>query len=83
MQEALRREVRCLTTRLGAMVKEQCGSKVFAAIEELRSLSKQIRQRPDPALLEANDRAVRRLSLKEAASVAHAFSLFFHLVNLC
>ncbi len=83
MQEALRREVRCLTTRLGAIVQEQCGNRVFTAIEELRNLSKQIRQRPDPALLAANDRAVGKLKLDEAANVAHAFSLFFHLVNLC
>ncbi|MGH9325270.1 MAG: phosphoenolpyruvate carboxylase [Terriglobia bacterium] len=83
MQEALRREVRYLTTRLGAIVQEQCGPRVFAAIEELRKLSKQTRQRPDAALLEANARAVSRVSLTEAADVAHAFSLFFHLVNLC
>lgn len=83
MQEALRREVRYLTTRLGATVQEQCGRNVFAAIEELRNLSKQVRQRPDAALLEANARAVRRLSLSQATNVAHAFSLFFHLVNLC
>ncbi len=83
MQETLRREVRVLTTRLGAIVQEQCGGSVFAAIEELRNLSKQIRQRPDTELLKANARAVRRLSLSQAAEVAHAFSLFFHLVNLC
>ncbi|MGH9450638.1 MAG: phosphoenolpyruvate carboxylase [Terriglobia bacterium] len=83
MQEILRNEVRSLTTRLGAVVQEQCGQTVFTAIESLRSLSKQIRQRPDAALIEANDRAVGALSLEQATSVAHAFSLFFHLVNLC
>ncbi len=83
MEETLRREVRSLTTRLGAIVQEQCGQKVFDAIESLRSLSKQIRQRPDPALLNANGRALGSLSIEEATSVAHAFSLFFHLVNLC
>ena len=83
MEETLRREVRFLTTRLGAIVQEQCGSRVFAAIEELRRLSKQIRQHPDPQLLETSSRAVSRLRLDEATAVAHAFSLFFHLVNLC
>lgn len=83
MQETLRQEVRLLTTRLGAVVQEQCGGSVFAAIETLRRLSKQIRERPDPELLRANDGAVDSLSLDEAANVAHAFSLFFHLVNLC
>ena len=48
MDETLRREVRLLTTRLGVIVQEQCGPKTFEAIENLRQLSKQIRQRVDP-----------------------------------
>ncbi|HTV55812.1 MAG TPA: phosphoenolpyruvate carboxylase [Terriglobia bacterium] len=75
--------MRCLTTRLGVIVQEQCGPKIFAAIEHLRSLSKQIRQHSDPSILDAKDQAVSRLTVAEAAEIAHAFSLFFHLVNLC
>ena len=83
MDEALRQEVRFLTTRLGAIVQEQCGAKTFQAIERLRSLAKQLRKNPDPKLLEAKESAVRELSSRQATEVAHAFSLFFHLVNLC
>jgi len=83
MDETLRREVRLLTTRLGAIVQEQCGPKVFEAIENLRTLAKQIRQKLDPDLLRAEEQQVNRLTLAQAADVAHAFSLFFHLVNLC
>src|SRR5512146_1531637 len=83
MDEILRREVRLLTTRLGALIQEQSGRKTFDAIENLRRLSKQLRQAADPALAAAGDREVRSLSLQRAADVAHAFSLFFHLVNLC
>src|SRR5579885_3073122 len=83
MDEALRHEVRFLTTRLGAIVEEQCGATVFAAIESLRQLSKQIRQNPSRELVEAKRRAVDSLTLGDARNVAHAFSLFFHLVNLC
>ena len=83
MDEALRQEVRFLTTRLGAIVQEQCGEKTFAAIENLRKLAKQIRQKPDPKLLEVKESAVRELSPARATEIAHAFSLFFHLVNLC
>jgi phosphoenolpyruvate carboxylase len=83
MNEQLRQEVRFLTTRLGAMVREQSGPGVFSAIEALRKVAKQIRQNPNPQLLKAKERAVNRLSVEEAAAVAHAFSLFFHLVNLC
>jgi phosphoenolpyruvate carboxylase len=89
MNEQLRQEVRFLTTRLGAMVREQSGPGVFSAIEALRKVAKQIRQSPNlagarhGAPLRAKERAVNRLSVEEAADVAHAFSLFFHLVNLC
>jgi len=83
MDENLRREVRLLTTRLGALIQEQSGGKTFEAVENLRRLSKQLRQASDPALVAAGDREVRSLSLQRAANVAHAFSLFFHLVNLC
>jgi phosphoenolpyruvate carboxylase len=83
MNERLRQEVRFLTTRLGALVREQSGPEVFAAIEVLRKVAKQIRQNPDPKLLRTKEREVNRLSVADAAEVAHAFSLFFHLVNLC
>ena len=82
MDEMLRHEVRFLTTRLGAIVREQCGGKTFEAVEVLRRLSKRIRQTPDPGLVKSKERAVRSLTLDRAADVAHAFSLFFHLVNL-
>jgi phosphoenolpyruvate carboxylase len=83
MDETLRREVRLLTTRLGVIVQEQCGPTTFRAIENLRHLSKQIRLNVDPKLLEASQREVNRLGVASATDVAHAFSLFFHLVNLC
>ncbi len=83
MNERLRQEVRFLTTRLGAIVREQSGPEVFAAIEVLRKVAKQIRQTPNTKLLKAKERAVSKLSPKEATDVAHAFSMFFHLVNLC
>ena len=89
MNEQLRQEVRFLTTRLGTMVREQSGPGVFSAIEVLRKVAKQIRQNPKVVgarhgvPLRAMERAVNRLSVEEAEAVAHAFSLFFHLVNLC
>lgn len=83
MDETLRREVRFLTTRLGAIVQEQCGPRTFAAIENLRHLSKLIRQHPTDDLVKAIEFEINRLALDDASDVAHAFSLFFHLVNLC
>jgi phosphoenolpyruvate carboxylase len=83
MNELLRQEVRFLTTRLGAIVREQSGPEVFSAIEALRKVAKQIRQHPNSKLMKAKEHAVNRLTVEQAEAVAHAFSLFFHLVNLC
>lgn len=94
MNEQLRQEVRFLTTRLGAIVREQSGPEVFTAIESLRKVAKQIRQnalaahqggpaRHQGAPVRAKERVIDQLSVQQAADVAHAFSLFFHLVNLC
>jgi phosphoenolpyruvate carboxylase len=83
MNERLRQEVRFLTTRLGAIVREQSGPEVFTAIEVLRKVAKQIRQTPNAKLLKTKEGAVNKLSVKQATDIAHAFSLFFHLVNLC
>jgi len=75
MNEQLRQKVRFLTTRLGAMVREQSGPGVFSAVEVLRKVAKQIRQNPNSKLLKGKERAVNRLSVDEAAAVAHAFRL--------
>ncbi len=83
MDEILRREVRLLTTRLGSIARELAGEETFRAIENLRGFSKQLRQSPSPELLSSNEQEVQRLTLRRATEVAHAFSLFFHLVNLC
>ncbi len=62
MDELLRQEVRFLTTRLGAIVSEQSGPRVFPAIEVLRKVATQLRQSPNPELLKTRERAVRRLT---------------------
>jgi len=80
----LRREVRLLTTRLGAIIREQSGREVFDTIEALRRFARRRREgggRGGSARGEV--RAVRGLTLPQASVVAHAFSLFFLLVNLC
>ncbi len=83
MDRRLRDEVRFITTRLGQIVREQAGSKIYAHIEQLRKLSKAVRHRHDPQKIAELQRIVASLSAKEAEQVGHAFSLFFQLVNLC
>jgi phosphoenolpyruvate carboxylase len=83
MDSELKSEVRFLTTRLGLIIREQAGETTFAHIERLRQFAKAIRQRHDWAFIRAMRRLAERLDLAEAYAVAHAFSLFFQLVNFC
>jgi phosphoenolpyruvate carboxylase len=83
MDATLRSEVRFITTRLGNIIREQAGEVAFSHVEKLRQLSKAIRARHDGASIRAKRRLVADLSTLEAYQVAHAFSLFFQLTNLC
>jgi phosphoenolpyruvate carboxylase len=79
----LKREVRFLTTRLGAIIREQAGDRVFDHVEEIRQLAKAIRASHDLSAIRAKGRRIAGLTSSEAYQVAHAFSLFFQVVNLC
>jgi phosphoenolpyruvate carboxylase len=83
--DQLRNEVRRLTTHLGAMVREQAGDRIFERVEGLRRLAKSLRQQASrgDALPEHIRQEVGALSEHDAYLVAHAFSLFFQVVNLC
>lgn len=83
MKDTLRNDVRFLTTRLGEIVREQAGARVFGCVEQLRQFSKEIRLKPSRTTIAAKRRLVARLDVNDAYQVAHAFSLFFQLVNLC
>jgi phosphoenolpyruvate carboxylase len=80
----LPQEVRFLTTRLGDIIREQAGQRVFDHVEKMRRQTKAIRTRPkNQANIRQLQALVNKFSLDESYLVAHAFSLFFQLVNLC
>lgn len=83
MDPQLRQEVRFLTTRLGQIIREQAGDKVFEHVEQLRHLAKRVRAQHQPADVKAKRRLIGRFTITEAYQVTHAFSMFFQLVNLC
>lgn len=83
MDSQLRNEIRFLTTRLGKIVREQAGDAVFQKVERLRVLSKAVRARHRAEDIQDERRLVESLSTRQAYSIAHAFSLFFQLVNFC
>lgn len=80
--DELRRDVRFLTTLLGEVIREQEGERVFGKVESIRRLAKQIRQSPQPKLIERQRRMIQALSLNEAVHVARAFTIHFQLVNI-
>jgi phosphoenolpyruvate carboxylase len=75
--------VRFITTRLGGIIREQAGDAAFDHVEQLRQLAKAIRAQHDRGSIRAKRRLVAGLTAGEAYDVAHAFSLFFQLTNLC
>ena len=79
----LRSDVRWLTSRLGGIIREQAGATTLARIEKLRSLCRAIRTNHDPADIRRKRSLIKRLSTAQAYDIAHAFSLFFQLVNIC
>ncbi|MBL0059410.1 MAG: phosphoenolpyruvate carboxylase [Elusimicrobia bacterium] len=83
MDEPLRQEVRFITTRLGHMIREQSGEITYGHVEQLRHYAKAVRAKRDRGSIRAKRRLVAGLTAREAYNVAHAFSLFFQLTNLC
>ncbi len=80
--DPLRRDVRFLTTLLGDVIREQEGEPLFAAIEQIRVLAKNIRQNPDPERIQKQKNLIASLSPEEAYKVARAFTIYFQLVNI-
>lgn len=68
---------------MGDIIREQAGVGIFDHVERLRRLAKSIRAQPEQATIRSKRRLVASLGLVEAYEIAHAFSLFFQLVNLC
>ena len=83
MDRQLKREIRFLTTRLGGIIREQAGSKTFRQIEQIRVIAKSLRRHAAKDVIIAKDALIGRLTVRAADEIAHAFSLFFQLVNLC
>lgn len=83
MEPQLKAEIRFLTTRLGHIIREQAGDALYTRIEQLRVLAKEVRKQQKGDVVRAKRRVVANLKPTEAYQVAHAFSLFFQLVNLC
>ncbi len=77
------KEVSLLVSRLSAIIAELEGSSGLRRVETLRTLSQRVRAGYRKADIRAKRAFVRRLTPGQAYVVAHAFSLYFQLTNLC
>ena len=80
--EALRSDVRLLTTMLGDAIAESGGPELLARVEALRKAAIAFRGRPTPARRRRVTELVAVLDLARAEDVIRAFTCYFQLVNL-
>src|SRR4029077_4679684 len=78
--DELRRDVRMLGERLGRVIKDHGGAGLLKDVETLRRSV--IRARDADEHERKTERIVAKWSLERAEQVAHAFTCYFHLVNL-
>src|SRR5688500_1404737 len=83
MDAQLKQEIRRLTTRLGVIIREQAGERIFNHVESIRKLAKAIRGHHNREDVAAARKLVQSFTVEAANQVAHAFSLFFQIANLC
>lgn len=82
-KEILKQEVEDLTNRLGHIIAEQEGEKVFAALERVRKIARIVRQNHAPKDIRAKRQLIDSLDPKTTYVLVHAFSLYFQVVNIC
>lgn len=80
--EQLKREVGVLGRALGKAIHTLSGPRIFELEEQVRELTKSLRQGYSLEARQQLLEIVRGLSLSEAENMIRAFSTYFHLVNL-
>ncbi len=83
MSTILKSEIKHLIGHLDQIILEQAGKKVSGHLRTVRKLSRRARHFGSKASLQSKQSLLDRLEPQEAYQLAHAFSLFFQLVNLC
>lgn len=78
----LKREVDMLGRALGKAIRTLSGERMLELVEQVRDLTKTLRQNPSETTQQQLHQVVRGLSLPEAENMIRAFSTYFHLVNL-
>lgn len=80
--EALRTDIRRLGNQLGEALTRQHGPRLLELVEEVRALTKRIRQEDDPAAAPELDELLGSLGLPETIQLMRAFTSYFYLANV-
>jgi phosphoenolpyruvate carboxylase len=83
LSEILAQEIEHLTGHLDAIIREQAGERVFQHLDRIRRRAAARRRYGEGLSLRVKPAIINHLSVAEAYQIAHAFSLFFQLTNLC
>ncbi|MFK7697568.1 phosphoenolpyruvate carboxylase [Paenibacillus sp. HJGM_3] len=78
----LRRDVRFLGNILGEVLVHQGGQELLTIVEQIREMSKKMRESSDPALFQDFKNVIRSLSKENRHQVIRAFAIYFQLVNI-
>ncbi len=80
--KALRSRVKLLGNLLGEVLREQAGTRVFNAVEQLRQGYIRLHKKEDPRLREKLARFIDALPQDDLVLVIRAFNTYFSLVNI-
>src|SRR5690554_1587580 len=79
---ALRDDIRRLGHQLGDALTRQHGSRLLDLVEEVRALTKRVRQNDDRSAVGELDDLMKGLTLAETIQLMRAFTLYFYLANV-
>lgn len=80
--DALRSDIRRLGNQLGDALTRQHGPRLLELVEQVRGLTKRIRQDRDATAGEELDHLLGRLELTETIQLMRAFTAYFYLANV-
>ena len=80
-ERALRSDIRLLGAVLGRVLRSQFGDELYELEESVRTRTRSLRERPDPALRAQLFDELNRTQLWSAVRLVRAFTIYFHLAN--
>ena len=80
--EALRSDIRRLGNQLGDTLTRQHGPQLLALVEQVRALTKRLRETPTQEDAAALDALLNGLNLETTIQLVRAFTSYFHLANV-